>query len=116
MAKETRKKTVTDGVTDTLIRINARHGLNLTQEDVQYFDGVVYISHTKAAGFFRASPPIFSSQYVPALTGKKYGYQWVRRMPLGKTRWYAFEDLEKVRSLSIEQNVSVFDLCKTKPK
>lgn len=118
MAKKTNKNVIPLSMcAGQVSRINARHSLGLTTEDVQCYEGEVYVSTTKAAEFMRASFNIFSNQYVPAITGKKHGsYQWVRRMILGRSRWYAFSDLEKLLELSVKENKSVFEICKAKPK
>lgn len=106
-----------DGKTKNLITAaNAKHDLGLTEADVYYYDGELYISTTKAAQFLRATYHSFTNYLLPHLMGTEKGtHAWVRRAILGQSKWYALSDLEAVMDTAIKENLSIFDVCKRKP-
>lgn len=94
-----------------IVEINNLHELDLTMDDVHIFDGVLYLSSVKSAKLLRATFHSFSNEYVPVLI--KSG---VRRMILGRAKWYSFDDLEKLLRKARDFNKSVFDICEREIK
>jgi hypothetical protein len=92
---------------ESIARLNEAHQLNLVDADVYVFDGEMYISSSKAAEMLHMPMHSFSNYYVPAFSQANL----VKRLILGRCRWYVVADLEKLLRLSIKSKKSLFQIC-----
>lgn len=95
-----------------LQKTNAKYSLELTAENTYFYLGELYISSKKAAEFFGSTFHVFSNYHVPWLIK----YNLARRVTTGKSKWYAFSDLEKLMAESIDRNINLYSIYKSKKR
>jgi hypothetical protein len=91
--------------------INEKYDIGLTPDNATLFDGMFYITTTKAAEMLHVG-------YLPfTITVRRWLVSaGVRSVSISRGKWYSFHDIEKILRESIEKNISVIEFCKLNRK
>lgn len=82
------------------------HGLSLYDSDMYIVKGIVYISTAKAAELLSTTHHQFCVSYVRPLLASG-----VRRVILGRRRYYCLSELLMRLEKSIEKSKSIYEIC-----
>ena len=93
-------------VQEQITKINQRHNLSITEDDIYVFDSNIYLSSLKAAELLNATYHAFCNYYSDKIVKSML----VSRLLLGKNKWYLLSDLERLLRDAAQQNKTIFDL------
>lgn len=85
------------------------YNIELSTNDIYYFQGAVYIITSKVAALFGTGYQNFSSVYSNLL--KKAG---VRAISIGRHNYYEFSGIKKLLDKMVSQDKTALEICRNK--